>query len=194
MVLACWSGDPDEGQRALAPLRALATPIADAIELIPYPVMYAFTEAAAAPGAPAIRSMFCDGFSNAQIDAMIDALGTATAPMSMIQVRSLGGAMARVAGDETAFAHRDRRFCTNILAVWFDAAQDATPHRAWVESTWQALRPAARGVYANFLADEGEERVREAYPASTYERLARVKAAYDPANVFRFNQNVEPRA
>jgi len=193
MVLACWSGDPGEGQRALAPLRALATPIADAIDLIPFPVMFAFTEAAAAPAAPSIRSMLSDGFSDAEIDAMIDALGRATAPMSMIQLRALGGAMARVASDETAFAHRERRYCANILAVWFNPDEDAAPHRAWVESTWEALRPAARGVYANFLADEGDARIREAYPAGTLERLARVKAMYDPENIFRFNQNIQPR-
>ena len=194
MVLACWSGDIAEGERVLAPLRALATPIADAIAPIPYPVMYAFTEAAASPGAPALRSMFCDGFTDDEIDAMLEAIGRSTAPVSMVQIRSLGGEMARVGSDATAFAHRERRFCTNILAIWFDPTEDATPHRAWVESLWQALLPAARGVYANFLADEGDERVRHAYPGGTYQRLATLKQTYDPANLFRFNQNIRPDA
>jgi len=193
MVLACWTGDPEEGRRVISPLRAIATPVADTIDLIPYPVMYAFTEAAAAPAAPAFRSMFSDGYSDDEIDAMLAAMQRATAPISMVQLRALGGAMARVDGGETAFAHRDRRFCTSVVAAWFNPQEDATSHRAWVESVYQALRPGARGVYANFLADEGDERVREAYPAGTYERLVDVKRKYDPDNIFEFNQNIRPR-
>jgi hypothetical protein len=79
------------------------------------------------------------------------------------------------------------------LGLWFDPVEDGTPHRTWTESVWQTLQPIRAGVYANFLEDEGDARVREAYPGETYGRLAAVKRLYDPENVFKFNQNIRPR-
>ena len=110
----------------------------------------------------------------------------------MVQLRGLGGAMASVPAGATAFAHRDARYFVAILGLWFDPFEDPTPHRRWTEGLWEKIRPEGRGVYVNFLAEEGEGRVREAYPNGTYERLAAVKRQYDPTNVFRFNQNVKP--
>ena len=116
----------------------------------------------------------------------------ATSPYSIVQFRGLGGAMARVGADATAFAHRDRRYFVVIIGVWLDAAEDAAAHGAWTASLWQAIRREGAGVYVNFLEDEGADRVREAYPPATYARLADIKRRYDPGNLFRFNQNVPP--
>jgi FAD/FMN-containing dehydrogenase len=193
-ILVTWTGDLAEGEQALAPLRALATPVADLVSPIPYPAMYAFTDHQAEPHGSSIRMMFADALSDAALDAALAAMARATSPYTLIQFRGLGGAMARVAGDATAFAHRRQRYFLAIIAIWLDAAEDEAVHSAWVDSLWQAVRPEGSGVYVNFLENEGQERVRDAYPAATYARLAEIKRRYDPTNLFRFNQNILPKA
>ena len=104
----------------------------------------------------------------------------------------LGGAMARVGREETAFAHRDKRYLVAVIGVWLDAAEDPAPHRAWTEALWQVVRRDGAGVYVNFLEAEGEARVRQAYSEPTYARLAETKRRYDPRNLFKLNQNIAP--
>lgn len=192
-ILVTWTGDIDAGQRALAPFRALAEPVVDMVSPMPYPAMYALTEHQAGPHGAAVRMMFADDLSDATIDAALNAIATADSPFSVLQLRGLGGAMARVDPAATAYAHRERRYFVSILRVWFDPTESADAHQAWAESLWQAIRHDGKGVYVNFLGDEGEARVREAYPADTYERLAAIKRQYDPENLFRHNQNVAPK-
>ena len=132
------------GERALAPLRALATPVADAVAPIPYPEIYRFTEHQAAPHAASIRMMFADELSDAALDAALAAMERASSPFSLIQFRGLGGAMARVADDATAFAHRQRRYFVAIIGLWLDPAEDPAVHEAWTAALWQAHPP--RGV------------------------------------------------
>jgi hypothetical protein len=192
-ILVCWTGSIADGERALAPLRALATPVADAVGPMPYPAIYQFTAHQAAPHGASIRSMFADTLSDATLDAALAALHGATSPYSIIQFRGLGGALARVGTDATAFAHRDKRYFVAVIAIWLDAAEDAAVHSGWTNSLWQAIRPEGSGVYVNFLEREGADRVRDAYPPATYARLAAIKRRYDPQNVFRFNQNIPPR-
>jgi hypothetical protein len=100
--------------------------------------------------------------------------------------------MARVDNNATAFAHRDKRNFVAIIGLWLDASEDPSVHGAWTESLWQAIRHEGAGVYVNFLQEEGEARIRDAYPASTLTRLAAIKRRYDPGNMFRFNQNIAP--
>jgi hypothetical protein len=114
-------------------------------------------------------------------------------PMSMVQFRGLGGAFSRVDPAATAFAHRDRRFFTTALGLWLDPDDDPARHWDWTNDLWEEVKGDAAGVYVNFLANEGEQRIRDAYPAGTYDRLVRVKEKYDPRNMFRFNQNIRPR-
>jgi hypothetical protein len=194
VIFLVWTGSLDDGQRAVAPLRALAEPVADALSPMPYPVIYNFTAFAAEPHAASIRMMFADDLSDAAIDAALDAMKHASSPFALIQFRGLGGALARVGQDATAFAHRDRRYFVAIINIWLDAAEDAATHEAWTRSLWSILRPEGSGVYVNFLENEGVDRIREAYPEATYNRLAEIKRRYDPGNLFRFNQNVTPRA
>jgi FAD/FMN-containing dehydrogenase len=111
----------------------------------------------------------------------------------MTQIRILGGAMARVGADETAFAHRDAKVLVVIITPFEDPAE-APVHAAWTHAYYEALRPGSTGVYSNFLESEGEARIREAYPEATYRRLADVKRRYDPTNLFRLNQNIQPAA
>jgi FAD/FMN-containing dehydrogenase len=193
MVLTAWSGNHEDGQRALAPLRALAEPVADVVSWMPYPSIYDFTAHLAEPHGASIRMMFADELSDEAIDAMLTATEAGTAP-SLVHLRGLGGAFGRVPTDATAFAHRDRRYFVAVIGVWLDAADDPRPYEEWTLALWDKLRPEGRGVYVNFLEDEGPERVRDAYPPRTYERLAAVKRRYDPDNIFRLNQNVPPAA
>jgi FAD/FMN-containing dehydrogenase len=193
-ILVCWTGSVAEGERALAPLRALATPVADTVSPIPYPDIYQFTAHQAAPHGVSIRSMFADQLSDAALDASLDAMEHATSPFSLIQFRGLGGALARVGNDATAFAHRDKRYFVAIIGLWLDAAEDPAVHGAWTELLWQTIRPEGSGVYVNFLENEGADRVRDAYPPATFARLVEIKRKYDPRNIFRFNQNIPPQA
>ncbi|MFN0146638.1 MAG: BBE domain-containing protein, partial [Dehalococcoidia bacterium] len=193
VILATWTGDIEEGERALAPLRALATPVADTVAQIPYPAMYQYMEAAAAPHGAAIRSMFTDDIDDAAIDALIAGMDRATSPFNIIQLRGLGGAMARVPEGDTAFAHRARKYMVAILGLWFDPEDDGAAHHTWTYELWDEVKRIAQGVYVNFVADEGDGRVRDAYPVGTYDRLARAKQTYDPYNMFTFNQNIKPK-
>jgi FAD/FMN-containing dehydrogenase len=192
-ILVCWTGSVADGERALAPLRALATPVADAVSPIPYPDIYKFTAFAAEPHGASIRSMFADELSDGALDAALEAMEHASSPFSLIQFRGLGGAFARVSSDATAFAHRHQRYFVAIIGIWLDAAEDAATHAAWTEALWQTIRPEGSGVYVNFLEREGAGRVRDAYPPATFERLAEIKRKYDPRNLFRFNQNIPPK-
>ena len=111
--------------------------------------------------------------------------------MAVAQLRVLGGAMARVPVDATAFAHRNSKIMVNIAALYEKPEEKAT-HEAWVADFASALLQSDQGAYVNFLGDEGEERIRAAYPGSTWGRLAAIKARYDPTNLFRLNQNIAP--
>ena len=191
-ILVSWTGDTAAGELALAPLRALATPVADAVAPIPYPEIYRFTAHQAEPHAASIRMMFADDLSDEALDATLSAMERASSPFSLIQFRGLGGAMARVANGATAFAHRERRYFVAVIGLWLDAKEDPAVHDAWTAALWQTIRHEGRGVYVNFLEVEGPDRVRDAYPPATFARLAAVKRRYDPRNLFRFNQNVPP--
>jgi FAD/FMN-containing dehydrogenase len=194
-ILIVWTGSIEDGERAIAPLRALAEPVADTVGPMPYPAIYNFTAFAAEPHQASIRMMFADAISDDAVDSILDAMNNASSPFSIVQLRGLGGAYGRVPVDATAFAHRERQYFVAVIAIWEpDPALDRTPHEAWTQALWDQLRPEGSGVYVNFLEREGEVRIREAYPNGAYERLAAIKQKYDPENLFRFNQNVKPKA
>lgn len=192
MALIAYAGPPGDGERALAPFRALAAPIADLLRPMRYPEILLPTEEDYHP-MYAIRTMFVDAVDGPAIDSMLEHLHTSDAPMRSAQIRVLGGAMARVPIDATAFTHRDRRFMVNVAAV-FERPEERSHYEAWVDEFATTLRRGHDAAYAGFLGDEGEERIREAYPGPTWDRLASVKARYDPGNLFRRNQNISPAA
>ena len=190
VILFVWSGDPADGNAALDPFRAVATPIAEVVMPMPYPGIYGFTAEAATPGRGVVRSHFMDALDDAAVETILSAMSVAS-PTAMVQVRVLGGAMARVASTETAFAHRDAPILVAIIDHYPDPAMDEV-ERTWTEALHAALAPKASGVYSNFVGAEGEDRVRDAYPPATYQRLAEIKRQYDPANFFRLNPNIPP--
>jgi FAD/FMN-containing dehydrogenase len=191
-IAMCYAGDLDEGQRVVAPLRNLSTPVADVVGPMPYPAIYPLTEAGTANGFHHdVRSMFAQRLDDAALESVLRHSNAARSPFAMAQLRVLGGAMARVPNEATAFSHRDKRLMFTSINTWQDP-QESEEQRAWTEQFWRDMQGYADGVYVNFLGDEGEERIREAYGPATYRRLAALKAQYDPTNFFRLNQNIKP--
>jgi hypothetical protein len=156
---------------------------------MPYPDLYG-PEGDERPAATA-RTQFADSIERSEAAAILDALETASAPMAAAQIRVLGGAMARVDAGATAFAHRRSRIMVNVVAM-YRRPEERPEREEWVAGLAGALRQRDAGAYVGFLGDEGEERVRAAYPGSTWDRLAAVKGRYDPDNVFSLNQNISP--
>ena len=190
MATLAYAGAVEAGQRAVAPFRALATPIADLVRPMPYPEIYP-PDQGGFPLAPAWHTMFVDAVDGDATQAIVEHLEASAAPVRFVQLRVLGGAMARVPAEATAFAHRKRRIMVALGAVYEHREEEAV-HETWVTGFAAALGRADAGVYVNFLGDEGEGRVREAYPGSTWERLAAIKGRYDPTNLFHLNQNIAP--
>jgi FAD/FMN-containing dehydrogenase len=175
----------------VAPLRALADPLADLVRPMPYPDIYQFTQGGPEVDQEVTRSLFVDSVDRSGAEAILEHLLASTAPLAVAQLRVLGGAMARVPAEATAFAHRSRRVMVAVGAV-YQRPEETPTHQAWVASLTAALRRGDQGVYVNFLGDEGPQRIREAYPGSSWERLAAIKARYDPTNLFHHNQNIPP--
>ena len=192
-IMFVFDGDPEAGQAAIEPFRQVATPMAELVMPMPYPGIYELLKDAETPGPGAHRSLFLDTLDDAAIDAILEHSAAPSSPATMTQIRILGGAMARVPAGATAFAHREAGVMIIVMAQFEDIAE-APVHQAFVQAYYEALRPRAIGVYANFLEAEGEARIHEAYPDLTYRRLASVKRTYDPANLFRLNQNIRPAA
>jgi FAD/FMN-containing dehydrogenase len=191
MLLMTHVGPIEAGEKAVAEFRALATPIVDMVGRMSYPEIYQFTDEVPEIKNEVARSLFVDEVDLAGAGAIIEHLHQTSAPIAVAQLRVLGGAMARIADDATAFAHRQRRVMVAVGVVYDDAGE-GDMHRDWVTRLTAALARGEPGVYVGFLGNEGEQRVREAYPGSTWSRLAEVKAKYDPNNLFRLNQNVPP--
>ncbi len=193
MALMVYVGDAGAGERATAPIRALAKPLADMLHQIRYPEMY---DGPGGPG-PAYAvgtNVLVDRLAPGAPEAILEHLETATAPMAAAQLRVLGGAMARVPGEATAFGHRGAKIMVNVAAMGASPEQ-APEHEAWASSLATALADEnATGAYVGFLGDDGREGVRRAYPPATLQRLVEVKRRYDPDNLFRLNHNVAPVA
>ncbi len=192
LALVCYAGDAEAGERALAPFRALAEPIADMVKPMPYPEIYPPEDEEYHPLAVG-RTMFLDRIDLGVAATIMKTLESSDASMRVAQLRVLGGAMARVPADATAFAHRSSKIMVN-LAAFYEGEEDKAVRERWVEDFVATLRQNDLGAYVNFLADEDEERVRAAYPGPTWVALAAIKARYDPTNLFRLNQNIPPLA
>jgi FAD/FMN-containing dehydrogenase len=191
LAMIAFTGDQAEGEAAMAPFRALATPIADLLRPMRYAEMFPPEEDDSYRPLIVGHTMFMSGLDLAGAGRIVDALNASDAPMRAVQLRVLGGAMARVPIDATAFAHRQRQILAMVVS--FCEGPDDRPRRAaWVGDLAAALDDGTPGAYVNFLEDEGPERVRQAYPGETGERLARIKRRYDPGNLFRLNQNIVP--
>jgi hypothetical protein len=135
--------------------------------------------------------MFVDTIDRRVAETIVDRLQASDAAMRVAQLRVLGGAMARVPADATAFVHRASRIMVNV-AAFYNGPEDQIVREAWVSDFAVALHQGDAGAYVNFLGNEGDARVRAAYPGTTWDRLVAIKRRYDPTNLFRLNQNIPP--
>jgi FAD/FMN-containing dehydrogenase len=189
MALMAYVGPPDQADGVIAPFRALADPLADMVRPIRYPELYEGE-------GPEVRyasgtNFFADSLEPAGAGAILEQLHQSTAMMKAVQLRVLGGAMARVPADATAFAHRDRRLFVNIAAMYMDPAERET-HDTWVAGLADALGKDGAGGYVGFLGEEAEATIRAAYPGPTWDRLRALKRRYDSDNLFDLNHNIPP--
>jgi hypothetical protein len=189
--MMAYAGDDDSAERALAPFRSLAAPLADLVKPMPYAGMYPPEDPSYRPTAIG-RTLFVDSMDERLAETVYDYLSRSDAAMRVAQLRVLGGAAARVSDDATAYAHRSRAMLVNV-AAFYTTPEDRLVRSRWVREFARAVQPNDGAAYVGFLgADDGPERARDAYPGATWERLRKVKATYDPDNFFRLNQNIQP--
>ncbi len=190
MVLLCYAGDDEvRANEAIQPLLQLGAVQSQHIQRKPY---YAMLEDAVSPP-PSLRVVGHDGFlktlSSEAIAALAANYGRAGKPIA--QIRALGGAMARVSPEATAFAHRENEALVVVPAF---APMEASEEQAQQvrQAAWQPVAPFASGAFLNFVSDASEATVATVYPSATYAHLAGIKATYDPENIFNQNQNIKP--
>jgi len=191
-LVLVWAGDPAEGEKAIAPLRAIGTPIAELVRPTPYLALQSMLDA----GAPHGRHYYWKAhrvpeFRDEVVAAILERVESITSPFSQIGGWAVGGAVSRMDPGATAVAERSFGFEININAAWTPSDPDSQRHIAWVREGWETLRPYAAGVYANFLSDEGPAGLEAAY-GGRLQRLTTLKDRYDPENVFRLNANIPP--
>jgi FAD/FMN-containing dehydrogenase len=193
IVSGCYAGEPEEGAKAFRPLKEFGAAVADLIGPMPYIEMQRLVDGQWGPGLHNYFKSWClPRLDDAAIETLLHAHEHAASPETKIQLYHFGGAVARVARTDTAFAHRDAPYLLNIAARWSDPAESDL-HIGWARELHAAMTPfATGGVYVNFLGEEGPDRVRGAYGKQTYQRLVELKNGYDPTNLFRVNQNIPP--
>jgi FAD/FMN-containing dehydrogenase len=192
-AVICWTGDIEEGEKVIKPLRDLG-PVLDIVGPIPYAQG---VQRLIEPGNPAglqnyWKADFIDELTDEAIDALVGEINKAASPMTQLILEPLGGALARVDEDAMALGNRQAAFAYHCIAMWDDPAEDDV-HVGWAKDLGNAMeRFAVPGVYLNYTSDqENPERVRSTYGAK-YERLVALKDKYDPDNVFCLNPNIKP--
>jgi FAD/FMN-containing dehydrogenase len=192
MVISCWAGDIEEGERFIRPLREFGNPVADVCAPKPYLAHQAMLDPSFPPGRwYYFKSCDVPQLSDEIIDITVERSLQIESPLTSFPIWQMGGAVSRVGADETAFGGRSAGFTYNIGASTA-TAEGFEQEREWVRSFWSALEPWHTTVYVNFLDDEGDERIRAAYGEERFARLQALKRTYDPDNVFRLNQNIPP--
>ncbi len=192
ILAALYAGDMAEGEKALAPLRAFGNPIADVISPHPFTGFQAAFDPLLTPG---VRNYWKSHdfleLSDDLLDTLIRYVGTLPDPQCEVFIAQMGGATNRIAPDATAYRHRDAEFIMNVHGRWENASDDDRCI-GWCRELFEAATPyATGGVYVNFMTEEEEQRVAEAY-GDSYQRLVDLKKKYDPKNMLRLNQNIRP--
>jgi FAD/FMN-containing dehydrogenase len=193
-VAVGWFGPPSQGEKHLEPLRRFGSPLADLVTPMPYQQLQSMFDAAAPHGIPRYwKSGYFADLGEDLIDIIVERAATKTSPLTAILFFHMHGAASRVPPDETAFASRRDQWDVDLLSQWTDPAE-ADRHVSWTRAFWREIEPFSEGVYVNHLgADETVSRVRAAY-GTNYDRLASLKNRYDPTNLFRLNNNIQPAA
>jgi FAD/FMN-containing dehydrogenase len=194
IVAGVYTGDVDEGERLMRPLREFGAVVADMSGPMPYRVLQTAFDPFFPKGVVSSywKAINLGELSDAAIDIVADASLHRTSPRSGIAVIHFGPVITSVPTGDTAFAGRDARFVVSLDANWYDKER-VEDHKAWSRSSWDRLRPySTGGVYLNYLGDARNEALIRAAFGANYDRLAEVKGKYDPANRFRLNQNIRP--
>ena len=192
MVVCCWIGDLEEGERVVRPLRRFGPPVADVCMPKPYLAHQAMLDPSFVPGRwYYFKSCEVAELSDEIIDVTVERSLQISSPLTSFPIWQMGGAVARADDAATAFNGRTAGFTYNIGACT-ETSDGFEDEREWVRSFWSALEPWHQGVYVNFLGDEGADRIRQSYGPEKYERLRALKQKYDPDNFFRLNQNIAP--
>jgi FAD binding domain/Berberine and berberine like len=189
-VVCCYAGPVEDGERVVRPLRRFASPVLDLLEPKPFTEHQAMFD----PSFPHgwwyyMRACDVSELTDDVIDITVEHSMRIRSPRTAFPIWQLGGAVAEVGEDETAFHGRSGGHAFNITGAT-ESAEGFDEERQWVRDFWSALEPHHSSVYVNFLMEEGEERVRQAYGAEKYTRLKALKRRYDPGNLFRLNQNI----
>jgi FAD/FMN-containing dehydrogenase len=193
-IAAMYAGDPEEGERVLAPLKAFGNPLADTIGQKPYVTHQSFLDSGQPHGRRYYwKSEYLPDVPEALGQIMIDNCRNFTSPHSSMLAMRLGGATKRMSKENGAVSHRAADFIVAIQSAWEDPETD-DQHIQWAREFHAAVRPfSTGGTYVNFLTEEESgDRIQDAYEPEIYQRLARVKAVYDPTNLFRHNKNIVP--
>ena len=182
-LAACYAGPVEEGEGQLEPLRAFGDPILDGIQPLPYAALQrSFDDGSPEGYRWYSKSHYLDGLPDGAIDTIMEFTDPYPGPLTQVALEPLGGAIGRVDADATAFRHRDAAYSFGIDDGMIE----------WAREFHEAMAPyATGGVYANYLDRDEGGRVEAAY-GENYERLVEVKSEWDPGNLFRMNQNVEP--
>jgi FAD/FMN-containing dehydrogenase len=191
-IVSCYAGDMDEGERVMKPLREFGSPVLDLCG----PKAYLEHQAMFDPSFPHGRWYYmraCDvaELTDEVIDITVDHAMKIKSPLTTFPIWQMGGAVGRVADDDSAFTSRGAGYTFNLTSMT-EGPEGFDEERQWTRDFWSALEPHHLGVYVNFLMEEGEGRIREAYGPAKYDRLKALKRKYDPENLFRLNQNVPP--
>jgi FAD/FMN-containing dehydrogenase len=187
-----YAGPAAEGEPLLRPLLEIGEPVMSVLGEVPHGVLLQMFET----GGPdsmglRIRAGFVDGFDDGLIEELVARFAVAPPSHPVVAIAHLGGAMARVATDATAFPHRGERLALEIVGGWHGQTMAEETVR-WVLDLWRTVQPHTTGAASvGFLDDEGPERVKAAY-GPNYDRLVAIKRRYDPTNLFKFNHNISP--
>jgi FAD/FMN-containing dehydrogenase len=188
-----FTGSVEVGEKVLQPLREWGPPVADIIQPMPYSAAQTMADVLWPHNFQNYwKSSFLNGLPDEAIDTIVDHFSTVPSPMTTIVIEHNGeGAMNRVGPGETAFRHRDSSYNLLITSMWKDR-READQNIAWTRRLEDAVATfVSDAVYVNYLGSEGQDRVRAAY-GENFDRLAAIKKKYDPQNIFRLNQNIEP--
>ena len=193
-IAVCYSGPLGQGEELVAPIKRFGRPLADTIGRKPFVAHQQFLDSGQPFGRRYYwKSDYFDALPQAADGTIIDHAMAIASPHSAVLCMHLGGVAARRPAGETAVGNRTAEYVLNMQGAWEEPAEDHA-HIAWARDFWSAMQPfSSGGTYVNFLTEDAdEERVRAAYGADLYARLARIKARYDPDNLFRSNQNIRP--
>jgi FAD/FMN-containing dehydrogenase len=195
IVASCYAGPMKEAEGVLRPLRSFGVPLLDLVAPTPYVDHQSGIDSTVRHGWRYYwKSTYLPELSNDLVNVFTEHAFAGSSPRSYVAMFHLGGAVSRVSGGDTAFGNRQAAHSITLDAVWQPGEDYGDHDIAWTRGFFASLNRFRDGVYVNFLgADEEPDRVREAYGDAVYDRLAGVKARYDPDNVFHHNQNIGPR-